>query len=395
LSALPDQAARPEEEDGMHSMTQENTLVVGGVDSHADTHHAAALNERGELLGTESFPTTTSGYRQLLNWLGDFGEIDAIAVESTGSYAAALVRYLREHGIAVIEVNQPHAHTRRRVGKSDPIDAEMAARSFLAGKAKSVPKQTNGIVESIRLLRVARDSAVKSRSAALVQVRDLIITAPQELRDQLSDRKTLRGKATVCARFRPSASELGCPSQAAKFALRSIAQRIEALDREIDALDRELKQLVATAAPRTIQLLGISTGHAGQLLVTAGQNIDRLRGESSFAMLCGASPLPASSGKTVRHRLNPGGDRQANRALHLIVVVRLRYCQRTRAYVQRRAREGMSQREIMRCLKRYIAREVYNSLRADLADTHPQPRPRTATTIMCGNPGFGINRTRT
>jgi transposase len=252
----------------MHSMTQQNTLVVGGVDSHADTHHAAALNERGALLATKSFPTTTSGYGQLLNWLGDFGEIDAIAVESTGSYAAALVRYLREHEITVIEVNQPHAHTRRRVGKSDPIDAEMAARSFLAGKARSVPKQTNGIVESIRLLRVARDSAVKSRSAALVQVRDLIITAPQELRDQLSDRKTLRGKATLCARFRPAARELRCPSQAAKFALRSTARRIGALDLEIAALDRELEQLVAAAAPRTIQLLGISTGHAGQLLVT-------------------------------------------------------------------------------------------------------------------------------
>ncbi len=197
-----------------------------------------------------------------------------------------------------------------------------------------MPKQTDGIVESIRLLRVARDSAVKSRSAALVQVRDLVITAPQELRDQLSDRKTLRGKAGVCARFRCSADDLARPSQAAKFALRSIAQRIGALDRQIVTLDRELKQLVATPAPRTVQLLGISTGHAGQVLVTAGQNIDRLRGESSFAMLCGASPLPASSGKTVRHRLNPGGDRQANRAFHLIVVVRLRYCQRTRAYVR-------------------------------------------------------------
>jgi transposase len=378
----------------MHSMTQEDTLVVGGVDAHADTHHAAALDERGALLSTRSFPTTTSGYRQLLDWLSGYGEIDVVAVESTGSYAAALVRYLREHDIVVVEVNQPHAHTRRRVGKSDPIDAEMAARLFQAGKAKAVPKQTDGIVESIRLLRVARHSAVKSRSAALVQVRDLLITAPQQLRDQLSCRKTLRGKVTVCARFRPSGRELRSPSQAAKFALRSTAQRIEALDQEITALDRELEQLVATAAPRTVQLLGISTGHAGQLLVTAGQNIDRLHGESSFAMLCGASPIPASSGKTTRHRLNYGGDRQANRALHLIAVCRLRYCERTRAYVKRRTAEGKTQREIMRCLKRYIAREVFNSLLADLADT-AQPRPMVSTTIMCGNPGSRINRTRT
>lgn len=235
---------------------------------------------------------------------------------------------------------------------------------------------------------------MKSRSAALVQVRDLIITAPQELRDQLSDRKTLRGKVTICSRFRPSGNDLRPPSQAAKFALRSTAQRIQALDEEIAALDRELDQLVAAAAPRTVQLLGISTGHAGQLLVTAGQNIERLRSESSFSMLCGASPLPASSGKTTRHRLNYGGDRQANRALHLIAVCRLRYCERTRAYAKRRTAEGKTQRDIMRCLKRYIAREVFNSLRADLADT-AQPQPAVSTTIMCGNPGFGINRIRT
>jgi transposase len=378
----------------MQSMTQQSTLVVGGVDAHADTHHAAALDQRGALLATKSFPTTTSGYRQLLDWLSSHGEIDVVAVESTGSYAAALARYLREHGVAVVEVNQPHPHTRRRIGKSDPIDAEMAARLFQAGKAKAVPKQTDGIVESIRLLRVARDSAVKSRSAALLQIRDLLITAPHELRDQLAHRKTLRGKVTVCSRFRRSGHDLRSPSQAAKFSLRSTAQRIEALDLEIAALDRELAQLVATAAPCTIQLLGISTGHAGQLLVTAGQNIERLRSESSFSMLCGASPIPASSGKTNRHRLNYGGDRQANRALHLIAVCRLRYCDRTRAYAKRRTAEGKTQREIMRCLKRYIAREVFNSLRADLASA-TQPAPAVSTTIMCGNPGFGINRTRT
>jgi transposase len=381
----------------MHSMTQQDTVVVGGVDAHADTHHVAALDERGVLLCTKSFPTTTPGYRRLLDWLGSFGEITAIAVESTGSYAAALVRYLREHDVCVVEVNQTHAHNRRRVGKSDPIDAEMAARLFLAGKAKAVPKQTDGIVESIRLLRVARHSAVKSRSVAMVQLRDIIITAPQQLRDQLSERKTLRGKATLCARFRPSARELRSPSQAAKFALRSIAQRIETLDREITTLDRELEQLVGAAAPRTTQLLGISTAHAGQLLVSAGQNIERLHGESSYAALCGASPIPASSGKTTRHRLNYGGDRQANRALHLIAVCRMRYCERTRAYVTRRTAEGKTKREIMRCLKRYIAREVYNTLRADLADLAAtgRPRPIVSTTIMCGNPGFGINRTRT
>lgn len=375
-------------------MKHEGTLVVGGVDAHADAHHAAALDQRGALLATESFPTTTPGYRALLSWLRAFGELDVIAVESTGSYAAGLVRYLRCRRVRVVEVNQPHAHTRRRRGKSDPIDAELAARLALAGKATTVPKQTDGIVESIRQLRVARESAVKSRTAAMVQLRDLIVTAPQELREQLACRQTIRGKAALCRRLRPSTGELRRPMQAAKFALRSIARRIDALDDEIAMLDRQLEPLVREAAPRTTRLLGISTGHAGRLLVTAGQNIDRLRGEAAFAALCGASPVPASSGKTTRHRLNFGGDRQANRALHLIAVCRLRYCHRTRAYAQRRTAEGKTKSEIMRCLKRYIARETYNTLLADLTAAQRRP-PRTTTTIVCGAGPIGITGHRT
>ena len=253
---------------------------------------------------TKQFATTTPGYRQLLDWLRGFGALSVVAVESTGSYAAGLVRYLREHDVQVLEVNQPHEHTRRRHGKSDSIDAEMAARLALAGKATAIPKQTDGIVEAIRLLRVGRESAVKSRSAATVQLGGLIITAPRELRDQLSRRKTLRGKAALCRRWRPANHELAKPTHAAKFALRSVARRISALDDEIAQLDRLLEQLVRIAAPRTIQLLGISTGHAGRLFVSAGQNIDRLHSEASFAALCDASPVPASSGKTTRHRLN-------------------------------------------------------------------------------------------
>src|SRR5215216_4751861 len=217
------------------------------------------------------------------------------------------------------------------------------------GRFRSGP---TGSSSRFRLLRAARHGAVKSRSAALVQLRDLGVTAPQELRDQLSCRKTLRGKAILCRRLRPSIGELRRPSQAAKFALRSVARRIDELDDEIAVLDRQLERLVRAAAPRTTQLLGISTGHAGQLLVTAGQNIDRLRGDAAFAALCGANPIPASSGKTTRHRLNYGGDRQANRTLHLIAVCRRRYCARTRAYTQRRTAVGKTKPEIIRCLKR-------------------------------------------
>ncbi len=381
----------------MQSMTQDLTrVVIGGVDAHADVHHYAVPDSVGVLLASKQFAASTSGYSQALAWLESFGRLERIAVESTGSYAAGLVRHLRANGVEVREVNQPHPHSRRRVGKSDAIDAEMAARTLLAGKANAIPKQTDGIVEAIRTLRVARDSAVKARSVALVQIRDLIITAPAPLREQLSNRKSLRGKASICARFRVATSELRDPSQAAKLALKTLARRIQALDQEIAELDRQLEPLVQTAAPRTVKLLGISTGHAGQMLITAGQNIDRLSSEASFAALRGTSPVPASSGKTTRHRLNPGGDRDANRALHMIAVCRLRYCQRTRAYAERRTQEGKSKREIIRCLKRYIAREIYTTLKADLAQigtpNAQHPPERAATRIPGSRPGLCITR---
>lgn len=376
-------------------MKHHETVVVGGVDAHADTHHAAALDQRGVLLATERFAATPDGYRDLFRWLSGFGKLEVVAVESTGSYAAGLTRYLQSRGVRVLEVNQPHPHARRRRGKSDPLDAELAARAALAGKASAIPKQSDGIVESIRQLRVARQGAVKARSAALAQLKDLVVTAPAPLREQLSEHKTLRAKASRCRRLRPVLGELGCPAQAARFALRSLARRIGLLDEEIAALDRQLERLVKSAAPRTTALLGISTGHAGQLLVSAGQNIERLRGEASFAALCGASPIPASSGKTTRHRLNYGGDRDANRALHLIAVCRLRYCPRTRAYARRRAAEGKSKAEILRCLKRYIARETYNTLSADLTGARQQQGRTHGTAIYCGAGPIGTVKLRT
>jgi transposase len=332
----------------MSSMTSPGGSVTGGVDAHTDTHDVAALDERGRLLGTRTFATTPDGNRALLAWLAAFGPIAVIGVESTGSYAAGLVRYLRSRDVAVVEVNQPHAHTRRRRGKSDPIDAEMAARHALAGHATVVPKLTEGIVEAIRQLRLARNSAVKARTAAFNQLTEMIVTVPDELRQQLAARKTTRGKSTLCSRLRPDFARLHEPAQAAKLALCSLAHRVAELDREIAALDTHLAPLVATAAPRTTQLLAVSTGHAGQLLVTAGQNIERLHSDGAFAALCGASPIPVASGRRDRYRLSHGGDRDANRALHMIAVCRLRYCPRTRAYAQRRLSEGKTKPEIIR-----------------------------------------------
>jgi transposase len=348
-------------------MNDAQRRVVGGVDSHADTHAVAVLDERGALLATSAFAATMFGYRALLSWLRGFGEVDRVGVESTGSYAAALTRYLVAEGVLVCEVNQPHPHTRRRRGKTDEVDAELAARHALSLQTPATPKRTDGIVEAIRQLRVARDSAMKARNAAVVQLGSLLITAPGELREQLAERTTLAGKATLCRRLRPDPTRLADPANAAKSALRSLARRIATLEAEIRDLDRQLAPLVEHAAPRTIALLGVGPAHAGQLLVSAGQNIERLRSEAAFAALCGASPIPVASGKTSRFRLNRGGDRQANHALHMIALTRLRYCPQTRAYLERRTAEGKTKRETIRCLKRYIAREIHRTLTADLA----------------------------
>jgi transposase len=347
-------------------MANHSSGVVGGVDAHADEHHVAVVDPQGRLLGAAAFPTTAAGYAQLISWLRSHGEVERVGVESTGAYAAALVRALRAERIGVVEVNQPHRHARQRLGKSDPIDAELAARAALSQTATAVPKQTSGIVEAIRQLQVVRTSALKARHAALQQLNDLIVTAPEQLRSDLRHGRTMKARAARCRTLRPDTRRLHDPTQAAKLALSSLARRIRELDREIDDLDRQLEQLVHVAAPRTTQLFGVGTQGASQLLIAAGQNIDRFRSEAAFAKICGAAPIQASSGRTNRHRLDPGGDRQANRALHMIAVCRLRHCPRTRAYATKRTSDGLNKREILRCLKRYIARETFYALRADL-----------------------------
>ena len=326
------------------SMPDQQRAVIGGIDCHTDFHAAVALDPLGRVLGTEAFPATSAGYRLTHRWLASFGPVAAVGVESTGSYGAALTRALVEQGCRVIEINQPHAHLRARRGKNDAIDAEAAARKVLSGEATAAAKDTSGIVESIRQLSVARSSAVKARSAALCQLGDLLVTAPATLREQLDTRRSLEGKAAVCARLRPDTDRLADPAQAAKAALRSLGHRIAQLGAEADELGRRLDRLVATAAPTTTSRLGCGTHHTAALLVAAGQNIDRLGSEASFAHLCGTAPIPASSGRTSRHRLNYAGNRAANRALHMIVIVRLRYRERTRSYLERRLSEGKTKK---------------------------------------------------
>jgi len=349
------------------TLTPTQTIIVG-VDTHQRTHHAAVLGVDGALLASGEFPATAHGHTALLDWAAGLGVIDRIGVESTGSYGAGLTRHLLLAGLDVIEVNRPDKTTRARDGKSDPIDAEAAARAVLSGRATARPKITTGVVEAIRMLMVAHDSAVKARTAAYSQLRDVTTTAPAELHDTLiALTATMRVRKVVA--LRPDTTRLTDPTQAAKLALRTLGRRIQTLTDEITATNKTLDRLVADTVPTLIARPQIGTLTAAQLLVTAGQNLNRFRTEAAFAKLTGAAPLPASSGKTRRMRLNRGGDRQANRALYLIAIGRLASDPDTIAYATRRTREGLTRRDIIRCLKRAIARETYNALRTDLLST--------------------------
>ena len=334
--------------------------VILGVDTHLDAHVAVAVDHLGRHLGELSVPTTAKGYERLLCWAEGFGPVRCAGIEGASSYGAGLARHLKVAGISVMEVERPKRRHLRRNGKSDPIDAEAAARAVFAGEAVGEPKSGDGRVEMIRVLRSARQSAVKVRSQAANQLQALLVTAPEDLRQRLRQFPTKELVAT-CARFRLG-SDPDEVRTATRFALRSVARRYEALSREIAELDAQLDRLVSQVAPELISLAGIGTDHAATLLIVAGDNPQRLRSEASFASLCGVSPIEASSGKVVRHRLNRGGNRDANRALYMICLARMRRDRRTQEYVARRTAEGKSKREIIRCLKRYVAREVYRVL---------------------------------
>ncbi|WP_425546950.1 IS110 family transposase [Catellatospora coxensis] len=339
-------------------MAHPGPQITAGVDTHKDTHTAAVLDEHGRLVGTARFPATGDGYRQLLDWLRTFGAPAVAGVEGTGSYGAGLTRYLSAAGVTVVEVARPDRATRRRKGKDDPTDAEAAARTVLAHRATAIPKQRDGQVEALRQLRIARRSAVAQRAHVQRQIHDLVVTAAEEVRAPL---RGLRAAALVrrCAADTPDPAGYAEPATAARIALRSLAQRHQQLTAEVKTLDKMIEPLVRAINPTLLAQPGIGPDTAGQLLVTAGANPQRLHSQAAFAMLCGAAPLPASSGRTRRHRLNRGGDRQANSALYLIILSRLRWNPQTQAYAQRRTAEGLSKKEIIRCLKRYLAREIY------------------------------------
>ena len=335
--------------------------VIVGVDTHKDQHVGVALDGLGRRLGQRSVSAAPAGYADLLAWAAGLGRVAAFGVEGTGSYGLGLARFLRRHAVMVLEVARPPRKGQRRLqGKSDPVDAEHAARAVLAGSGPVTPKTGEGAVEAIRLLKVARDTAVTAHSQAMITLKATLVTANDTLRAELEPR-TDYALVTACAELEVSGN-LTDPDVAMRHALRALACRWLALHEEIKVHTRQLKTLTTRTAPALVATFGIGFDSAAELLCAAGDNAGRVRSEAAYAKLCGACPIPASSGKTSRHRLNRGGNRQANAALFRIVVVRMRWHPPTIAYVERRTTEGLSKREIIRCLKRYVAREVYRLL---------------------------------
>lgn len=346
----------------MGRLAKARRRVTGGVDTHAEVHVAVVVDSAtGHVLGTGCFETTPRGYRALLGWMRGKGVVDKVGVEGTGCYGVGLTRHLTAMGVEVVEVDRPDRRARRRHGKSDPVDAEAAARAALSGRATGTPKQRDGLVEAIRTLRVVHESARKNHQQAGAQFRALVLTAPDEVRTRLRG-MPLKRQLERAARMHASGSRDPVTRELC-WALRTLARRVMALESEQHELERRLRPLVKSVSPALLGLQGVGIHMAAELLVAAGDNPERLRSEAAFAHLCGVAPVPASSGKVTRHRLNRGGNRRANHALWRVVMVRMAHDERTRAYVQRRTEEGRTKREIIRCLKRYVAREVYQAIR--------------------------------
>ena len=343
------------------TIVEDPRAVTGGVDTHADMHVAAALDPIGGLLGIEEFPATAAGYARLPGWLGGFGTVALVGIEGTGSYGAGLARHVTAAGIRVVEAGRSDRQDRRRKGKSDPLDAVSAARAAQSGRARGAPKGRDGAVEAIRALMVAKRSARSERVQTINQARALVLTGPGDLRTRFA-RHTAAGLVSGLASLRPRPGDVA--GYATRIALRELGRRAEFPGGQLERPGELIVPLVTARAPGLLALHGVGPDTAALLLIAAGDHPERLRPEAAWAHLCAAAPIPASSGKVTRHRLNPGGNREAGHALWPIVITRMSAHPPTLIYVERRTKEGLSKKEIIRCLKRYVAREVYRHLRA-------------------------------
>jgi len=336
--------------------------VVGGVDTHRDVNVAAVVDINGGVLGVESFPTTADGHRRLSSWMSRFGVIERVGIEGTGAYGAGIARHVASLGVVVIEVDRPNRQKRRQHGKSDQLDAVEAARGALSGRCEGRAKSGDAHAEAMRVLLVAKRSARSTRIGTVVRLRHLMFTAPDELRARLGG-LTVTQLVNEAAKLRPRPGG-DVALHGTKTAAVILARRVQALDAELALLDEQLGLLVKAAAPELLNVYGVGVDTAAVLLVTAGDNPDRIETEAKWAMLCGIAPIPATTGLIEhRFRLNNAGDRHANNAIWRIVITRLgQHEPRSIAYMNRRLAEGKSKRYIIRCLKRYVAREVFRAL---------------------------------
>ena len=336
-------------------MTTVRAGVIAGVDTHADTHHAALISDTGQHVADRSFPATPAGYQALAVFITSHGPLVRVGVEGTSSYGAGLTRVLLATDMPVVEVIRP-ARTNRRRGKSDPIDAYAAAAAALANDKLPTPKTSADQVDAIRAVLTVRRSAVKAATATMNQIHNLLITAPNQLREQY---RTLSGAKLIAALAAQTADD----HHHIRTALQRLAHRHQHLTAEVTAADTDLDHLTALANPALRSGYGIGPISAAQLLVTAGDNPDRITTDAKLAALCGISPIPASSGKTNRHRLNRGGDRQANSAFHRIALIRLQHDPRTKAWAEpRQTPHNSNNKHILRCLKRALCREIHHYL---------------------------------
>lgn len=348
-------------------MESEKT-VIAGVDTHKDKHVLCLLDGLGRKLFSTSYPSDARGYEQLAEAIGNPDSCLAVGVEGTASFGAGLSAYLVSMGYPVVEVLRPKRGKRRK-GKNDEIDAEIAARNAAAGDGTSVPKSHDGWVEGLRTLMVARNIGIQASTKAMNAVKSLLVTAPENVRAKY---RSYNGRALMEKLSRNRTESGDVAANALMAALKSLARTWLELEQKSLDLMGLIGELLSENAPALLEIPGCGAINAADLAIAAGDNPERMKSESAFAALCGASPIEASSGKVIRHRLNRGGNRSANRALHMIVVSRMRHDENTVAYIKRRASEGKTKREAMRCLKRYIAREVYSILLNPTATKYPK-----------------------
>ncbi len=370
----------------------ESTLIVAGADTHLDTIHVAAISMTGSLIGDREFPTTRTGYAAAIRFLTSLGQVERIGVEGTASYGAGLTRALTAAGIDVVEVSRAVKSTRRLKGKSDPLDAYSAARTALADNGLATPK--DDATAGLRALHIARRSAVKQRTAVINQLRAMLVSAPDAVREKYRGLTTLKLIEAI-ARCRPDALPDSW-AQSMLIAARMLAQRVQFLEAQAEELQTQIEAFVTEANPGLRAAYGVGANTAAQLLITAGANPERLHSEAAFAALCGVAPVPASSGKTTRHRLSRGGDRAANNALHRIALVRLSHHQPTKDYAKRQLLGGhsKSKMEVLRKLKRAIAREIFKLLTRQVAvpeyaDLRPARQAKNITVTAAAN-HFGL-----